>query len=440
MRIAITPALLVLSSLYTQAAAFPSYGSLAGLSDREIAEFARTADVALTGAQPALGPLKDDGVKLIADAAHPHKAAGPNDIRGPCPGLNTLASHGYLPRNGIATPQQIISAVQEGFNMGNDIALLTTFGAFLVDGNHLTNLMSIGRKTNETGANPAAPAIVGGLNTHGVFEGDASTTRGDFYFGDNFSFNETLFQVILDKSAAYGDGKYNLTSAAEVRWTHLQDSITRNPFFEFVTPRYFTAYAESVFPYRFFDTQFPADFHRRNGSFGIAEVGADIKVLLSTHPILPGHNDGAGNYVLDPEDAGFGQGLCYLYVKHVNETTLGLYHNPTGALKKALQENVATFYKAFVGENCTQVLQSVTDAGYTVTPHWFSPDFEGEAGMAGFVTLLKANDYDAVIIGAGEIDRVLRGDCENGELGGLAQDSCRSVRRACGRTMWWFDC
>lgn len=26
--------------------------------------------------------------------------------------------------------------------------------------------------------------------------GDASTTRGDFYFGDNFHFNETLFDQV----------------------------------------------------------------------------------------------------------------------------------------------------------------------------------------------------------------------------------------------------
>lgn len=94
MRIARAPALLFFLYLYTQIAAFPSYGSLAGLSDREINEFARTAEVALTGAKPAPGPLKDDGVKLIADAAHPYQAAGSNDMRGPCPGLNTLASHG----------------------------------------------------------------------------------------------------------------------------------------------------------------------------------------------------------------------------------------------------------------------------------------------------------------------------------------------------------
>lgn len=29
-------------------------------------------------------------------AARPWKEAGPNDSRGPCPMLNTLANHGYL--------------------------------------------------------------------------------------------------------------------------------------------------------------------------------------------------------------------------------------------------------------------------------------------------------------------------------------------------------
>lgn len=28
-------------------------------------------------------------------------APGPNDIRGPCPGLNALANHGYFPRSGV---------------------------------------------------------------------------------------------------------------------------------------------------------------------------------------------------------------------------------------------------------------------------------------------------------------------------------------------------
>lgn len=181
------------------------------------------------------------------------------------------------------------------------------------------------------------------------FLGDASTTRGDFYFGNNFSFNETLFEVVrhcrlhayphtsnqtpqfLNKSTEYGGGAYNLTAAAEVRWARLQDSRARNPAFTLTTPRFFTVYAESAFPVRFFvdgrapatapalapadargffeATQFPAGFHRRNGSFGIQDLAADINALAAAHPIAPGHNEGAGNYVLDPEDPGFSSGV-----------------------------------------------------------------------------------------------------------------------------------
>lgn len=44
--------------------------------------------------------------------AAPNLAAG--DKRGPCPGLNALANHGYLPHNGIAPATTIVQAVTEG--------------------------------------------------------------------------------------------------------------------------------------------------------------------------------------------------------------------------------------------------------------------------------------------------------------------------------------
>ena len=61
-----------------------------------------------------------------------------------------------------------------GFNMGNDLALFVTYAAFLVDGNPITNLLSIGGKSPQTGPDPPQPAIVGGLDTHAVFEGTPS--------------------------------------------------------------------------------------------------------------------------------------------------------------------------------------------------------------------------------------------------------------------------
>jgi hypothetical protein len=74
------------------ALAFPSYASLAGLSSRELAEIIPTLAIRSPPSPP--GPLNDTSAKLVNDPLHPWKPAGKNDIRGPCPGLNTLASHG----------------------------------------------------------------------------------------------------------------------------------------------------------------------------------------------------------------------------------------------------------------------------------------------------------------------------------------------------------
>jgi hypothetical protein len=36
------------------------------------------------------------------------------DVRGPCPGLNAMANHGYIPHNGVATIQEFIDGTYEG--------------------------------------------------------------------------------------------------------------------------------------------------------------------------------------------------------------------------------------------------------------------------------------------------------------------------------------
>ena len=83
---------IALFSLSGWVTALPACISLAGLSEQEVLAFANT--VTVTGAQPPPGPDPNTLARLVNDAAHPYQAPGPNDIRGPCPGLNTLASHG----------------------------------------------------------------------------------------------------------------------------------------------------------------------------------------------------------------------------------------------------------------------------------------------------------------------------------------------------------
>ncbi|KAJ2923960.1 heme-thiolate peroxidase, partial [Candolleomyces eurysporus] len=349
--------------------ASPQYGSLAGLSAREWNELIPRLNQVDPPNPP--GPLEYNGTKLVHDRAHPFKAPREGDIRGPCPGLNTLANHGYLPHNGVATPSQIINAVQEGFNMEHGTAVFLTHAAHIVDGNLVTDLLSIGEKTKNTGPDPPAPAIVGGLNTHAVFEGDASMTRADFFFGDNHSFNQTLFDQFVDFSNRYGEGFYNYTVAAELRFQRIQESIATNPQFSFIAPRYFTAYAESVFPVNFFvdgrsterkldmetatlffrDSKYPTDFHRAAQPSG----AEGVEVVFMAHPIAPGRNldNKVNNYVLDPTSADFNT-FCLLYTNFVNQTIRGLYPNPTGILRRNLIKNLGFFYSGIADAGCEE--------------------------------------------------------------------------------------
>jgi hypothetical protein len=76
---------------------FPEHRSLAGLSQLEVRAVARTFN-STPGAQPVPPPINDTSAKLVYDAAHPFQPDQPGDIRGPCPGLNTLSSHGVSDR------------------------------------------------------------------------------------------------------------------------------------------------------------------------------------------------------------------------------------------------------------------------------------------------------------------------------------------------------
>ncbi|KAJ2923736.1 heme-thiolate peroxidase, partial [Candolleomyces eurysporus] len=320
---------------------------------------------------PPPGPPKFTGTKLVNDRAHPWRPLRAGDERGPCPGMNTLASHGYISRDGVATPAQIVTSVQEGFNMQNNLAIFVTYLAHLMNGNLVTDLLSIGGKTRKTGPDPPPPAHAGGFNVHGTFEGDAGMTRADAFFGDNHSFNQTLFDKFVDFSNRYGDGYYNLTVAGELRFQRLQDSIATNPQFTFKNVRFFTAYGESAFPINFFvdgrrtdkkldmasalsffkDMRYPPDFFRPPtpmSNQGIAEI-------FAMHPFLPGGNaDGrVNNFVVDPTSADFTK-RCVLYEDILN-TVKTLYPNPTGVLRRNLIKNLRYFYTsvpAILGSDC----------------------------------------------------------------------------------------
>ncbi|KIJ48735.1 hypothetical protein M422DRAFT_123792, partial [Sphaerobolus stellatus SS14] len=143
--------------------ALPVYESIVGLSERELSEYISIHSVAEIPNSPP--PLADGGIKLVNNPAHPFIAAGPNDIRGPCPALTLL--HRYCSHGGHVLhpfsmiPILIYNNLSTGLNLSNDFAKFFVYQAFLMNGNPLTNLMSIGMKTPETGPDPPKPAQVG---------------------------------------------------------------------------------------------------------------------------------------------------------------------------------------------------------------------------------------------------------------------------------------
>jgi hypothetical protein len=67
------------------------------------------------GLLPLTTPPFDAAAQYVdTTGKHAWKAPGKYDQRGPCPGLNALANHNYLPHNGIGTIDQFIDACIRG--------------------------------------------------------------------------------------------------------------------------------------------------------------------------------------------------------------------------------------------------------------------------------------------------------------------------------------
>ena len=54
----------------------------------------------------SMGNSKSANV-FVDESRYTYQAPGPDDSRSPCPALNALANHGYLPRDGKKTFRQI---------------------------------------------------------------------------------------------------------------------------------------------------------------------------------------------------------------------------------------------------------------------------------------------------------------------------------------------
>ena len=104
---------------------------------------------------------------------------------------------------------EVVDAQQNVYNVGWDLSVaLVLAGIVLNDGDPVTLKFSIG--CDATSRTSLAPLLTGaepGLDGHNRFESDSSLTRNDYFLagGDNFSFNKTLFGMMVDTTGGTFD-------------------------------------------------------------------------------------------------------------------------------------------------------------------------------------------------------------------------------------------
>ncbi|KAK8065500.1 Cloroperoxidase [Apiospora hydei] len=145
--------------------------------------------------------------------AHPHlhwTPPGPGDVRGPCPMLNSLANHAYLPHDGKNIDVAITKkALLDALNIDEDL------GQFLFENAIITNPV------------PNATAYsLADLSRHNVLEHDASFSRQDAHFGPQDVFDPKIFA----ETQSYWHGPViNVTMAAQARQARIRTSNATNP-------------------------------------------------------------------------------------------------------------------------------------------------------------------------------------------------------------------
>lgn len=130
-----------------------------------------------------------------APADHQFQAPGANDVRSPCPMLNTLANHGYLPRNGLNIDMPTLKqAFTDGVNLAPDATEFAGKKALVAGDGTRFNLDQ--------------------LKKHHILEHDGSLSRQDIALGNNLVLDQTIWSKTLQD---FPNDQISLTDSARAR-------------------------------------------------------------------------------------------------------------------------------------------------------------------------------------------------------------------------------
>lgn len=220
-------------ALTASAVALPSMGSLRG-DEAAGCPFANAANSKRQSNATPLTTFDPAKQKIDVTGEHAFKPPTAGDKRGPCPGLNALANHGYLPHNGVTNLIQAATVCNKVFGMGIEISTVLSVLATVLDGNPITTEWSIGGSPEGPVLPPLLSAPQGISGSHNKYEGDSSPARWDAYMnnGDASTMNLTYFKQLYDLLPE-GDPKANFDYDVIVknRALRYQTSLSENPNF-----------------------------------------------------------------------------------------------------------------------------------------------------------------------------------------------------------------
>lgn len=113
----------------------------------------------------------------------PWQAPAPDEHRSPCPGLNSLANGGHLPRSGRVTEADLVRAMHERLGLAPSIGRTLAKAAL--------------KRLGKPGPDGEPVLDLADLSLHGFIEHDASLTRRDAHRGDATRLDSALLDQFL---------------------------------------------------------------------------------------------------------------------------------------------------------------------------------------------------------------------------------------------------
>ncbi|KAK7705981.1 hypothetical protein SLS57_009898 [Botryosphaeria dothidea] len=283
----------------------------------------------------------DSSKPIDTTGDHAFQAPSETDQRGPCPGLNVLANHGYISRDGITSFAEVVTAINQVMGMGIELSLILGVMGTVWTGNPLSvdPGFSIGGTSPGDGSDNILGNLVGLLGdprglqgSHNWIESDSSLTRDDLYVtGDAWTMNMTLFRDIYDRAE---DGVISMDLLADQAARRWEYSVAHNPNFYYgpvtgmisrnagyfflgrllsnhteehpdgiltqeVFKKFFAVYEDDQgnLEYRKGHETFPDNWYRKPIEYGLIPLNLDTVGWILKHPVLGsiGGNTGTVN-------------------------------------------------------------------------------------------------------------------------------------------------